>query len=341
MKIVHYVNQFFAGLGGEDSAGVGPQSRPVPVGPGRKLASLLGEGYEIVGTVFCGDDYAASNENAAAEIVGLIREMGAEMVVAGPAFTSGRYGIACGRVAAAAAGAGVTAVAIMHAENPGVAEAAPAPVIASGLTAREMGKTLETAAWAIKKLAAGETLTAVDGLVGNAPRTNRLVADNAATRAVALALARLAGDREATEIPVPDFGAVTPAAPIADASTALIAILTEGGLVPEGNPDRLESARATKWLRYPLADVSALPTGSFLSVHGGFSTAAANADPHRMLPLDAARELEAEGAIGTLYGEYFVTTGNGTTVANGARYGVEWAAELRQAGVQAAILTAT
>jgi betaine reductase len=341
VKIVHYINQFFAGLGGEEQAGTGPQSRPGPVGPGRRLASLLGDEHEIVATVFCGDDYAASNEDAATEIVELIKEAGAEMVVAGPAFTSGRYGIACGRVANEAHKAGLTALAIMHKDNPGVGDAAPAPVVASGMTAREMGKTLQSAAEAIAKFAAGEKLTAADGLVGTAPRTNRTVAKNAATRAVDLALAWLGGDKQATEIPAPDFGKVTPATPIEDPSQALIAILTEGGLVPAGNPGKLESARASKWLRYPLADVQQLEKDSYQSIHGGFSTAAANADPHRILPLDVARELESEGKIGRLYAEYFVTTGNGTPVGDGARYGVQWAAELHKAGVQAAILTAT
>jgi len=43
MKIVHYVNQFFAGMGGEDSAGAGPEMRDGATGPGRKLAGLLGD----------------------------------------------------------------------------------------------------------------------------------------------------------------------------------------------------------------------------------------------------------------------------------------------------------
>lgn len=341
MRIVHYVNQFFAGVGGEDKAQVGPQVREAPTGPGRKLASLLGGDHEIVATVFCGDDYAAGKEGAAQEILELVKGAGAEMVVAGPAFTSGRYGIACGRVAAAAKQAGLPALAAMHAENPGVAEAAPAVVVATGMTAREMGPTLERLAKAVLKVAAGETLTPEDGLVGGIPRKNRLADRNAATRAVDLALARLAGDRKATEIPMPDFGAVAPAGPVEDPSKALIALLTEGGLVPNGNPGRLESARATKWLRYPLTEVAKLEEGSHISVHGGFSTVVANADPNRILPLDVARELKEEGAIGELYGEYFVTVGNGTSVANGARYGVEWAAELRKQGVQAAILTST
>jgi glycine reductase len=108
-----------------------------------------------------------------------------------------------------------------------------------------------------------------------------------------------------------------------------------------GNPDRLESARATRWLRYPLDGLDHLEHGAFQSVHGGFSTVAANADPHRLLPLDVARDLEREGRIGTLHGEYLTTAGNGTQVATARGFGVEWAAELRQAGVQAAILTAT
>jgi glycine reductase len=125
------------------------------------------------------------------------------------------------------------------------------------------------------------------------------------------------------------------------AASATVALVTEGAVVPAGNPDRLESARATRWLRYQIEGVDALASGEWESVAGGFATTAANADPNRLLPLDAARTLEREGAIGRLHGEFMVTVGNGTPVATARRFGVEWAAELRKAGVQAAILTAT
>ena len=69
MKIVHYVNQFFAGMGGEDSAGTGPEMRDGATGPGRKLASLLGDEHEIIATALCGDDYAASHPEFAAELI--------------------------------------------------------------------------------------------------------------------------------------------------------------------------------------------------------------------------------------------------------------------------------
>jgi len=341
MRIVHYLNQFFAGVGGEEQAGMAPDAREGAVGPGRALAAKLGDEHEIVATVFCGDDYAASNPSATDEILELVRGFSPDLVVAGPAFTSGRYGLACARVAAASARAGIPSLAAMHPENPGVDEAEPAPVIESGKIGREMRASLERLAGAIKTLSRGEELREQDGRIGRAPRRNRLAAETAAGRSVALMLARLAGDRERTEVPLPSFGQITPSAPLEDPASARIALLTEGALVPMGNPDRLESARATRWLRYDLDGLDALEAGDFQSVHGGFSTVAANADPHRLLPLDVARELEQEGRIGTLHHEYLVTAGNGTQVATARSFGVEWAAELRQAGVQAAILTAT
>jgi glycine reductase len=341
MKIVHYVNQFFAGVGGEDAAGSGPQLRDGATGPGRKLASLLGDEHEIVATAVCGDDYAAAHPEFAAELVTQAKERGAEMIIAGPAFTSGRYGLACARIAAAASEAELPALAAMHPDNPGLGEAAGTSVVESGLTARQMKGTLEGFAAAALKIAAGEELTAQDGRIGPVARTNRMAERNAAQRAVALVLARLGGDKDATEIPLPDFDSVTPAAPVADAAEAVFALVTEGGFVPAGNPDRLESARATKWVRHSLDGLDSAESGTFESVHGGFSTQWANADPNRILPLDVARELEREGAIGRLHGEYLGTTGNGTTVADARRFGMEWAADLRQAGIQAVILTAT
>lgn len=339
-RIVHYINQFFAGLGGEDSATAAPESRDGAAGPGRKLQQLLGDDFEIVATVWCGDDHAAGPE-VIGDIVGLLRAASPDLVVAGPAFTSGRYGLACARVAAAAVAEGMPAVACMHPDNPGIDEAGTAPVVASGEVARQMGPSLETLAGAIRKVAAGEALVAADGRVGKVPRRNVTVDRSSAERAVALVLARLGGDREATEVPLPRFDQVTPAQPVADVSEALVALVTEGALVPDANPDSLESARATRWLRYPLTGADTLPAGEYRSVHGGFSTVWANEDPHRIVPLDAARQLESEGVIGRLHGEYLVTAGNGTSVGNARRFGVEWAADLRRQGVQAALLTAT
>lgn len=337
-KIVHYINQFFAGIGGEDSAGAGPALIGGPAGPGRRLAELLGPEHEVVATVWCGDDVAAG---MVTEILDLIRPLQADLVVAGPAFTSGRYGLACARVAAAAVEAGLVALACMHEDNPGLDEAGTVAVVASGDVARRMKPSLDRLAVAVRRLLAGETLTAADGRIGKLARRTVTKEASAAQRAVDLALVRLGGDAETTEVPLPRFDRVTPASPLTDSSAAMVALVTEGGLVPDDNPDGLESARATRWLRYPLGDHQALAPGEYRSIHGGFSTAWANEDPHRILPLDAAREMEAGGAVGSLFGEYFVTSGNGTSVANARRFGIEWAADLRHSGARAAILTAT
>ncbi len=341
MRVVHYVNQFYAGLGGEDAAGLGPRVLAGPVGPGRLLQQLLGDEHQIVATVVCGDDYAASDPAVAQELLGMAREADAELLVAGPAFGSGRYGLVCARLVAAATAAGLPAVASMHPENPGIGEAGAAPVVASGAIAKQMRPTMQRLAPAIVKLATGVPLTAEDGRVAGLARIGRLVEQRAAQRAVELVLRRLGGDRKTTEIPTGGFDAVVPASPVDDAASASFALVTEGAVVPIGNPDRLESARATRWVHYPIDGVDALAPGAWESVAGGFATTAANADPHRLLPLDAARALEREGAIGHLHGEFLSTVGNGTPVATAKRFGVEWAAELRKAGVQAAILTAT
>ena len=37
-KIVHYINNFFAGAGGEEAQGMNPEFHPGPVGPGQALA---------------------------------------------------------------------------------------------------------------------------------------------------------------------------------------------------------------------------------------------------------------------------------------------------------------
>lgn len=341
MRIVHYVNQFYAGLGGEDAAGIGPRVLDGTVGPGRLLTQLLGADHQVVATVVCGDDHAASNAAAAPELLEMARAAGAELLVAGPAFGSGRYGLACARLVAAAHVGGLPAVASMHPDNPGISDAGDAPVIAAGATAREMRPSVQRLAAAVAKLAAGEALTAADGKVTQAARIGRLVDRRSAARAVALVLRRLGGDRETTEVPVGGFGAVDPAAPVDKTAGVTVALVTEGAVVPAGNPDRLESARATRWLRYQIDGVDALDAGVWESVAGGFATTAANADPNRLVPLDAVRALERDGTIGRLHGEFLVTVGNGTPVATARRFGVEWAAELRKAGVQAAILTAT
>ncbi len=340
-RVVHYINQFFGGVGREESADHPPEIREGPVGPGKRLADLLGEDFEIIATLVCGDDYATSQEGAIEELLELAKDSDADLLVAGPAFGSGRYGMACAKLAAAATKADLPAIAAMHPDNPGLDQAGSAPVIESGKSSRDMRDSLDNLAPAVKKFAAGETLGSDDGRVDRVPRRNTTVDQPAAERAIDLILRRLGGDEEATEIPASAFDVVKPAGAVEDLSAATVALATEGAVVPAGNPDRLDSSRASKWLSYSIEDLDALESGEYESVDGGFSTQAADEDPNRILPLDAARELERDEVIGKLHTDYYVTIGNGTPVAQARSFGVEWAAELHQADVQAVILSAT
>src|SRR5437867_12186693 len=120
LRIVHYVNQFFAGIGGEDQAHLAVSVRECPVGPGRALQQALGDAAEVVATLVCGDNFMSERQDdALAEISAALRRLAPDAVVAGPAFGSGRYGLACAHVCRVAREQGIPAVAAMHPENPG------------------------------------------------------------------------------------------------------------------------------------------------------------------------------------------------------------------------------
>jgi glycine reductase len=101
--VIHYMNQFFAQIGGEEKGDVGPAIKDGAVGPGRALQQALGENGEVVATIFCGDNYFAENqEKAIDELLRLLAERKPDLLIAGPAFESGRYGVACGAICHAA-----------------------------------------------------------------------------------------------------------------------------------------------------------------------------------------------------------------------------------------------
>ena len=84
-----------------------------------------------------------------------------------------------------------------------------------------------------------------------------------------------------------------------------------------------------------------LSSKEYEAVHGGYDPAAANADPNRVLPLDAVRDLEQEKVIGELYPYYYATVGNGTTVSNAIHFAQEIAKDLVNEGINAVIISST
>ena len=96
MTVVHYLNQFFAGFGGEEAAGTEPFRIDGPVGPGRTPWRAPDSRADV--TIGCGDDYFGEHEEPrrSACCSAWIGELRPDVLVCGPAFGSGRYGYACG-----------------------------------------------------------------------------------------------------------------------------------------------------------------------------------------------------------------------------------------------------
>ena len=157
---------------------------------------------------------------------------------------------------------------------------------------------------------------------------------------MAMLLDKMQG-RVKTEYIMPVFERVDIAPPISDLSKVKVALVTSGGIVPKGNPDRIESSSAQKFGEYSIEGLDFLTSETHQTAHGGYDPTYANVDPNRVLPVDAMRDLERRGVIGELHNLYYATVGNGTSVANAEKFGAEIAKRLVSAGVQAVILTST
>ena len=116
LRVVSYLNQFFGQVGGEDKAGAGPRQFAGAVGAARAVQQALGDAGQVVATIVAGDNYVAERGDAAvAELIELVAAARPDLVIAGPAFQAGRYGVACGALCAAIQSRlGVPAEAVHH-----------------------------------------------------------------------------------------------------------------------------------------------------------------------------------------------------------------------------------
>jgi len=345
IRVVHYINQYFAGAGGEDRANIGPQSGESPIGPGVGLQRALGEAAQIVATVFCGDNYMAEKGDVAAvEIAHLIGEYSPQVVVAGPSFGSGRYGLACAQVCyAVQRELKIPALAAMHEESPAVdLFRRRVVIIPTGRTAAGMAAALGAVARIAVKLGRGEALGTPDleGYFSRGERSNEFSETQGAVRAVDMLANRFQGKAFQTEWPLPTYDAVKAPPAVTTRRPIRLGLVTEGGVVAKGNPDRLPSGWANKWVRYSLTGIEDLTATDFETIDGGFDTRAGNDEPDRLIPVDALRELEKEGKV-QLHGELYSTVGNMGSISNMRRIGAEMAYELRRAGVDAVLVGAT
>lgn len=346
IRVVHYINQFFAGIGGEEKADIPPELREGVVGPGMALNKAFKEDAEIVATVICGDSYFNENLKEAKEtVLEMVKKHNPDLFIAGPAFNAGRYGTACGTICKAVEDElGIPVVTAMYVENPGAdMYKKDIYIISTGNSAATMRKAIPALSKLALKLGKNEEIGSPEeeGYIQRGVRKNVFLEKRGASRAVEMMVKKLKGEEFVTEYPMPDFDNVDPNPAVKDISKAKIALVTSGGIVPKGNPDHIESSSASKYGKYDIDGVTDLTEETHETAHGGYDPVYANEDSDRVLPVDVLRDMEKEGVIGELHRYFYTTTGNGTSVANSKKFAAEFSEQLKADGVDAVILTST
>lgn len=345
-KVVHYINQFFAGIGGEEKADIQPEVRESVIGPGMALAKELGEDYEIVATVICGDNYFGENLDEATDtIIEMVKKYEPDVFVAGPAFNAGRYGVACGTICKAVEERlGVPVITAQYEENPGVDMFRKDVIIVkAGDSSASMRKVVPVLAKLVKKLATGEEILgpSIEGYHERGIRVNYFAEERASARAVKMLVKKMKGEEFETDLPMPKFDRVDPAPPIKDMKHAKLAVVTSGGVVPTGNPDHIESSNATKFGIYSIEGMDTMSPDDFTTIHGGYDRQFVMANPNLVVPLDVLREMEKDGEFGELVNYFCTTTGTGTATGSAAKFGDAIGKRLVEDHVDGVILVST
>jgi len=357
LKVVHYLNQFFGQIGGEDKADIGFRVKTGPLGPGLALQKALGEKAEVLATIICGDNYFSGNpEQAGEEGLKLIEPYEPDLLFAGPAFAAGRYGVACGAICKAVGERlGIPVITGMYQENPGVEMYRKhAYICKTGNSARDMAESIRHMTELALRLISGERgmhLVSRENLPkpdenGYFPRIilrNEYTEKTAAERSVDKLLAKLRGQPFGSEVILPKFEKVEPPAPIKDLRVCEIVLVSDGGLVPRGNPDGLSGRGNLRWTTYEIDTF--LPenfkSSDYEIAHTGYFPVQILENPNRLVPVDVMRDLVNEGKIGKLHPAFFSTSGNATVSRRCAEMGDEMGAEIKRRNISAVLLTST
>jgi glycine reductase len=118
-------------------------------------------------------------------------------------------------------------------------------------------------------------------------------------------------------------------------------MVTTGGLVRKGNPDRQVSANAVRYHRHTVAELESLSPKEWEAYHAGYFNHLVNSNPNYILPLSFLRDLERQGKVGRVHEHIYALPGVSTPVAVAAGHGRNIATDLKAAGVDGALLVAT
>src|SRR3970282_2713063 len=81
---------------------------------------------------------------------------------------------------------------------------------------------------------------------------------------------------------------------VKDLTKAKIMLITDGGLVPKGNPDKIQGSVATRWGSYSIDGCDDLKGEDYEISHGGYDPQFVHQDPDRLLPPHVLRPLGKE-----------------------------------------------
>ena len=204
IRVLHYLNQFFAGRGGEDAAAMPVTFVEGSIGPGRLVAQRLGTDGTVIGTVISGDAFVAERgADATAAFADLLEIHQPDVVIAGPAFESGRYGMGCIRFCNAAVTRGISAVAGLHPTNPALGLRIPGSyIVPTGSDVTGMRDAVVSLVRLAVRLGRGIPLgpAADEGYLPTGDRRPVVRPEPGHTRALAMLLAKIHGRPFRTEM---------------------------------------------------------------------------------------------------------------------------------------------
>ena len=345
-KILHYLNQFFAGIGGEDKAGQEFLFLSHAWPRRRASRSAQNSRSRIRNGGLRRNHFHENEEAVLASLTEAMTQFAPDLFIAGPAFHAGRYGLACAKAASFVRQRwNIPALTGLYEENPGTREIGRHVLVIETGHRRPRCRQPSSAAPISAALLLKKDFDSVERFKEEyclkIPRrfTVQAGAPTAFGRRTCLSLSSVelllrAKSRALSLRPIrfpPRLRSVARNSGDRDGR----------GFGAERQSRPAGSSRGTKYFKYSIKERDDLKPGEFEAMHTGYDTSTVNADPDRLIPLDAMRTLERSGNFGRLHDYYYVTTGTGAMPAKMQELGVGIAEELCASGVNGVVLTAT
>jgi betaine reductase len=250
---------------------------------------------------------------------------------------------------------GIPVITGMYQENPGVAMYQKhAYICKTGNSARDMAESITRMTRLVFQLVSGQKgphLVSGENLprpeeYGYFPRVilrNEYTDKTAAERSVDKLLAKILHQPFKSEVILPRFERVQPPPAIRNPESCEIVLVSDGGLVPKGNPDGLSGRGNLRWATYEIETFfpENFKSSDYEIAHTGYFPVQVLENPNRLVPVDVTRDLVKEGKIGKLHHSFFSTSGNATISQRCIEMGDEIGEEIKRRGASAAILTST